>query len=122
MAAISGPAAGTDIGIADYSVGDASAVADGLNALATDDCAVVAAADVGLLAAATDFPNAGAIAIPATGSPNQIGPASPYPSTITVSGMTGVVSTSTCTSSASPMPLPRTSTCCSSDPAVRTSS
>ena len=29
--------------------------------------------------------------IPATGSPNQIGPASPYPSSVDVSGMTGAV-------------------------------
>ena len=47
LAAISGGAAGTDVGTADYSVGDTGAVADSLNALATDDCAVVAAADVG---------------------------------------------------------------------------
>ncbi len=91
LAAITGGAAGTDVGTADYSVGNAGAVADSLNALATDDCAVVAAADVGLLAAATDFPNTGAIAIPAHGLTDQIGPASPYPSTITVSGMTGLV-------------------------------
>src|SRR5262245_41451819 len=35
------------------------------------------------------FSNAAAIAVPAAGSPNQMGPASPYPSAITVSGMTG---------------------------------
>ena len=45
----------------------------------------------------TTFSNTTAIAIPATGSPNQIGPASPYPSNITVSGMTGLVSKVTVT-------------------------
>lgn len=39
----------------------------------------------------TTFPNAGRIDIPAVGSANQTGPASPYPSTIAVSGMTGAV-------------------------------
>ncbi|GAA1980087.1 hypothetical protein GCM10009777_11900 [Microbacterium pumilum] len=39
----------------------------------------------------TTFTNSAAIAIPATGSPDQIGPASPYPSAITVSGMAGAV-------------------------------
>ena len=66
-------------------------MADSLNALATDSCAVVAAADVGLLAVGPDVSNPAAIAIPATGSPNQIGPAAPYPSSITVSGLTGLV-------------------------------
>ncbi len=40
----------------------------------------------------TTFSNTTSIAIPATGSPNQIGPASPYPSSISVSGMAGSVS------------------------------
>ena len=43
------------------------------------------------------FTNSAVIAIPATGSANQEGPASPYPSTITVSGMTGLVTTVTIT-------------------------
>ncbi len=49
----------------------------------------------GAIAAAdgpTTFANATSIAIPATGSANQTGPASPYPSNITVSGMAGSVS------------------------------
>lgn len=40
----------------------------------------------------TTFSNTSSIAIPATGTPNQIGPGSPYPSNITVSGMAGAVS------------------------------
>src|SRR5215813_8336624 len=36
--------------------------------------------------------NTTVIAVPAAGSPGQQGPGSPYPSTITVSGLTGVVS------------------------------
>ncbi|WP_027862205.1 Ig-like domain repeat protein [Marmoricola sp. URHB0036] len=40
----------------------------------------------------TTFSQSAALAIPATGSANQTGPADPYPSTIAVSGMTGVVS------------------------------
>jgi LPXTG-motif cell wall-anchored protein len=39
----------------------------------------------------TTFASTASIAIPATGSANQIGPASPYPSAITVAGMSGVV-------------------------------
>lgn len=39
----------------------------------------------------TTFTNSTAIAIPAAGSPDQTGPASPYPSNITVSGMAGAV-------------------------------
>ena len=39
----------------------------------------------------TTFSNAAPIAIPATGSPNQVGPADPYPSSIAVAGMTGPV-------------------------------
>ncbi len=39
------------------------------------------------------FSNTAAIAIPATGSANQIGPASPYPSDIPVTGMAGLVTT-----------------------------
>ena len=88
LAAISGPAAGSD-----YSVGGANAIVAGLGSAASDGCApaVVAAADIGILAGPTDFPNTAAIAIPATGSADQIGPASPYPSSITVSGMTGLI-------------------------------
>ncbi len=37
------------------------------------------------------FSNTASIAIPATGSADQMGPASPYPSPITVAGMTGLV-------------------------------
>ena len=35
LASITGGTAGTDVGTADYSIGNSSAVADGLNALAT---------------------------------------------------------------------------------------
>ena len=45
----------------------------------------------------TTFSNTASIAIPATGSANQTGPASPYPSTIGVSGMTGTVTAVTVT-------------------------
>lgn len=45
----------------------------------------------------TTFSNTDSIAIPATGSANQIGPASPYPSNISVSGMTGAVTKVTVT-------------------------
>ena len=45
----------------------------------------------------TTFSNTTSIAIPATGSPNQMGQASPYPSIIPVSGMTGVVTNVTVT-------------------------
>lgn len=45
----------------------------------------------------TTFSNTSSIAIPATGSPNQMGQASPYPSIIPVSGMTGVVTNVTVT-------------------------
>ena len=45
----------------------------------------------------TTFSNATAIAIPATGSVQQMGPANPYPSTITVSGMSGAISKVTVT-------------------------
>ena len=41
----------------------------------------------------TTFTNSAAIAVPATGSPSQIGVASPYPSGISVSGMAGPVTT-----------------------------
>src|SRR5690242_15302464 len=37
------------------------------------------------------FSNTTSIAVPATGSANQIGQASPYPSNVSVSGMTGLV-------------------------------
>ncbi|CAN5420187.1 hypothetical protein BH10ACT7_BH10ACT7_29460 [soil metagenome] len=39
----------------------------------------------------TTFSNTTSIDIPAVGSPSQTGPASPYPSSITVAGMAGVV-------------------------------
>ncbi len=45
----------------------------------------------------TTFSNSAAIAIPATGSANQLGPAGPYPSSLTVAGMTGAVSKVTVT-------------------------
>ena len=45
----------------------------------------------------TTFSNTTSIAIPATGSANQSGPASPYPSDIAVSGMTGTVTKVTVT-------------------------
>jgi subtilisin-like proprotein convertase family protein len=45
----------------------------------------------------TSFSNSAAIAIPASGSPNQTGPASPYPSSITASGLSGQVSNVTAT-------------------------
>lgn len=45
----------------------------------------------------TTFSNTTAITIPAAGSPNQIGVASPYPSSVTVAGMAGQVSTVTAT-------------------------
>ena len=45
----------------------------------------------------TTFSNTDSIAIPATGSANQIGLASPYPSNISVSGMTGAVTKMTVT-------------------------
>ena len=87
LAAISGPDAGSD-----YSVGGAEAIAASLGSAASDGCApAVAAADVGILAGPNDFPNTAAITIPATGSANQMGPASPYPSSITVNAMTGLI-------------------------------
>ncbi len=95
LAAVSGPNAGSDIGSSDYSMGGVDAVAASLHALAGDGCAPVAAAldDVSILAGPNDFPNSGGITItsPATagGAPQ---PASPYPSSITVSGMTGLIS------------------------------
>jgi subtilisin-like proprotein convertase family protein len=45
----------------------------------------------------TTFSTTTAIAIPAAGSPDQIGPASPYPSTVAVSGLAGTVSAVTVT-------------------------
>ncbi len=91
LAAISGAAAGSDVARSDYSVGGADAIAASLNTAASDGCApaVVAAADVGILAGPSDFPNTGAITSPPL--PGAVGPASPYPSSITVSGMTGLV-------------------------------
>ena len=53
---------------------------------------LVAAAD-----GPTTFTNTTSIAIPATGSADQIGSASPYPSTIAVAGMAGAVSAVTVT-------------------------
>ena len=43
----------------------------------------------------TTFSNTTTIAIPASGSANQIGPASPYPSNVVVSGMAGPITTVT---------------------------
>ncbi len=94
LAAVSGPNAGSDIGSSDYSMGGVDAVAASLHALAGDGCAPVAAAldDVSILAGPNDFPNSGGITItsPTTAGASQ--PASPYPSTISVSGMTGLIS------------------------------
>lgn len=45
----------------------------------------------------TSFADTAPVAIPATGSMNQIGPASPYPSTVDVSGLAGTVSAVTVT-------------------------
>ncbi|CCH78798.1 exported hypothetical protein [Nostocoides japonicum T1-X7] len=45
----------------------------------------------------TTFSNSTSIAIPATGSTDQMGPASPYPSTIAVSGLSGSVTKVTVT-------------------------
>jgi subtilisin-like proprotein convertase family protein len=45
----------------------------------------------------TSFSNSAAIAIPVASDPDQAGPATPYPSPITVSGMTGPISTVTAT-------------------------
>ncbi len=62
-------------------------------------CLILGSFTIGGVRAAADgpttFSNAASIAIPATGSANQIGPASPYPSNITVSGMSGAVTTVT---------------------------
>lgn len=57
----------------------------------------VVAATAAVADGPTTFSNTTAIAIPAAGSPDQIGDASPYPSPITVSGMTGTVSDVTVT-------------------------
>ena len=59
-------------------------------ALTAATVVVVAAAPAG--ADVVTGSNTTAIAVPATGSPNQIGPAAPYPSAITISGLTGTVS------------------------------
>ncbi len=53
----------------------------------------------------TTFSNTTSIAIPALGSANQIGPANPYPSITTVSGMTGTISAVTVTLSTLTHPL-----------------
>jgi len=45
----------------------------------------------------TSFSNSAAIAIPVASDPDQAGPATPYPSPIAVSGMTGSISTVTAT-------------------------
>lgn len=58
---------------------------------------LVAGSGTGAADGPTTFSNTTAIAIPATGSANQIGPASPYPSTINVSGMNGLVTAVTVT-------------------------
>ena len=89
LAAISGPAAGSD-----YSVGGADAIVASLGSAASDGCApaVVAAADIGILAGPTDFPNAGGDRDPRHRvSRTRSAPATPYPSSITVSGMTGLI-------------------------------
>lgn len=57
----------------------------------------VVAATAAVADGPTTFGNTAAMDIPAAGSPNQIGDASPYPSPITVSGMTGTVSNITVT-------------------------
>ena len=56
---------------------------------------VVATAGPAAADGPTTFANATAIAVPATGSANQTGPASPYPSSIAVSGLAGSVTTVT---------------------------
>lgn len=52
---------------------------------------LVVGVPVALADGPTTFANSAAIAIPASGSANQTGPASPYPSAIAVSGMSGLV-------------------------------
>jgi subtilisin-like proprotein convertase family protein len=91
LAAISGPSAGADVAASDYTVGDAGAVAGRLGALASEAC-TAEALDIGILAGPSDFPNAGAITITSPATTGAVQPASPYPSSITVSGMTGLVS------------------------------
>ena len=59
--------------------------------------ALIIGAGTGAADGPTTFSNTTAIVIPATGSPDQIGPASPYPSTVAVSGMAGVVTAVTVT-------------------------
>lgn len=59
--------------------------------------AVLSAPLAASAAGPTTFSNTAAIAIPATGSADDKGWANPYPSSITVSGMTGVVSAVTMT-------------------------
>src|SRR5262245_1809359 len=65
--------------------GGAAAVAVLASALMLCADPTTAGADV------ATFSNPAAIAVPAAGSPNGIGPASPYPSAITVSGMMGTI-------------------------------
>jgi hypothetical protein len=52
---------------------------------------MVAGSGTGVADGPTTFSNTAAIAIPATGSADQTGPASPYPSAVTVAGMNGLV-------------------------------
>lgn len=59
--------------------------------------ALVTGSGIGVADGPITFSNTTSIAIPATGSANQTGPASPYPSTINVSGMNGLVSAVTVT-------------------------
>ncbi len=63
--------------------------------------AVLGVGAFGALPAAADgpttFSSLGAINVPAVGSPNQIGAANPYPSSVAVSGMSGLVSKVTVT-------------------------
>jgi subtilisin-like proprotein convertase family protein len=92
LAAVSGPRGGTDVAASDFATGDVDAVASSLHALAGDACPPVESRDVSVLAGPSDFPNPGAITI--TSPANAGGPpvaASPYPSSIAVSGMTGLV-------------------------------
>jgi subtilisin-like proprotein convertase family protein len=92
LAAVSGPRGGTDVAASDFATGDVDAVASSLHALAVDACPPVESRDVSALAGPSDFPNPGTITI--TSPPDAGGPpvaASPYPSSIAVSGMTGLV-------------------------------
>ncbi len=69
----------------------------GVSVMALLGIGLVAAAPSALADGPTTFSNTTSIAIPATGSPNQTGPANPYPSGIVVSGLSGTVSAVTVT-------------------------